>query len=93
MPDEVNRERAAILRVSYSALAELLQLPAGSVIDAIESNIQEEQMVTVRVRGAGWLVAPGYRIPIASATITDYRDDDGRCFKRVIEWNFPGSSA
>lgn len=91
MPDEVNRERAAILRVTYSALAELLQLPAGSVIDAIESDIEDEQMVTVRVRGAGWLVAPGYRILVASATVTDYRDDDGRCFKRVIKWDLPAN--
>lgn len=90
MNDDTRPERTALVCLPYRTLATLLQLPLGARIDMVQSDLADHEMALVRVRDAGWLTCPGDRIPVATATVTEYRDDDGRCFKRVVEWNFSG---
>lgn len=82
-------ERAALVRLPFEALAELLQLPLGARIDAALADLTEDRMLTIRIRDAGWPTTEGHKIPWATASVTEYRDVDGRCFKRVIEWDMP----
>lgn len=82
-------KRAAIVHVPLDLLAQLLQLPAGAHIDSAHYDPADYASLRLRVVGAGWIAQPGSILPISGARITEYRDDDGRCFKRVIAWDMP----
>lgn len=60
-------ELMAMLEISFSALARLLQLPDGCRIDGVFTSPDVPDVVAVRLRGAGWLVSPGDRVKKASA--------------------------
>ena len=89
MNDDSNRDRAAVVYLPFELLAKLLQLPEGARIDVFKSDICDKDVAGLRVRGAGWTGPPGSRIPVANPAVTEYLDDDGRCFKRVITWDLP----
>ena len=82
-------ERAALVRMPFEMLAALLHLPPGARIDTVIADPAEDRMATIRVRDAGWVTKPGNRICWSTAKVTEYRDDSGICFKRVIEWDMP----
>lgn len=83
--------QAAIVPLSLTLLAKLLQLPEGAHIDCWHFDPSQFDVALLRVRGAGWTILPTQVIPQTSARVTEYRDDDGRCFKRVIEWDMPSN--
>lgn len=58
--------RTAILSLDLVVLEQLLCLPAGCEIEAIEHNIARPGSLLLRVHGAGFEVAPGQLIPMAS---------------------------
>ena len=89
MNDDVQAIPLALVNLPYQSLAALLQLPPGARIDLVQSNPYDHEIAVVRVRGAGWLTLPGDRIQTVPSRVTEYRDDDGRCFKRVITWDMP----
>jgi hypothetical protein len=91
MPESA--ERAAIIKLPFSFLAELLQLPPAAKIDVVLADPTQDRMVTLRVRGAGWATAEGELITSSTGTVTDYVDDLGKCFKRVIRWDMPPPQA
>lgn len=89
MSDKLKPERAAVLYLPFDLLAKLLHLPAGARIDLVESDIFKNEVVWLRVNGAGWPVWSGSQLQVTASTITEYLDEDGRCFKRVITWDLP----
>ena len=79
-------QRGAILRVTPEVLAELLQLPEGSYIDAVQAIHDRHGTLELRIRGAGWLVAPGEIMQRTEATITMLHTIGP---SPVIDWGFP----
>jgi len=80
---------AFIAVVTPEALAELLQLPAGSQVDACVSPHDQPGVLHLRIRGAGWPTRAGMFLPRTRATITDHRAENGELLRRVVDWHMP----
>jgi hypothetical protein len=75
---------AAIVEFSPWALAKLLQLPEGVIIDRVEQPCDERGILRIRIIGAGWPVAPGCVIPTSVATATTLD-----CGHHRMTWPWP----
>ena len=80
---------AALARVDYAMLGRLLQLPAGAELHDARTLPDEPGVLFMQIRGAGWPTHVGWKIGHARAICTEYRDDSGRVFKTVIDWQMP----
>ena len=76
-------KQAAILLVNAELLADILQLPQGSKIEAIAQDIERPDVFKIRIVGAGWPVEEGDCIPCTAATCTAWVPSNG------LNWNFP----
>ena len=79
----------ALAVVDLQLLAKLLQLPEGAEIRRVLTLRDAPWKIYVHVEGAGWLTPKAGVMVSAQGTCTEYRDDQGKTFKRVIDWNFP----
>ena len=81
-------ELAAIVELMPEVLAQLLQLPPGAYIDAVDAPIEREGLVRMRIRGAGWRVRDGERIPMASCTVTTALHADTQTRSHAMHWSW-----
>lgn len=77
---------AAIIEITPVVLAAALQLPPGSYVDCVDSPHDRPGVLLMRLRGAGWPVKPGERIPQASAMVNRYYGEDGALIREVFNW-------
>lgn len=78
---------AGIFRCTPELFADLLQLPAGSHVDAVWIAQDCPGVVEFRVRGPAWpKVHLGHHIPQVTATFTQSTNADGMTAYRV-EWS------
>ena len=76
--------KKAIIRISHEFLSELLHLPKGASIEAVSDEIEQEQVLRLRVSGMGFEMEPGQRISEAIGICTS---EDGRLTR--IDWEMP----
>ena len=82
-------KKMAILSLTPAVFRELMQLPDGVIVTNIETPIDKNGVVEVRIEGAGWDTYEGARIQYApAATIEEGCDVDGIEIT-FINWNFP----
>lgn len=84
---------AALLVVDHLRLAELLQLPAGSHIDAVWSPVDQPGVVLLRLRGAGWPVKTGALLPRSTGILTRHISADGAVERVFINWQLPSQAS
>ena len=77
--------RGFIFRATPEALAELLQLPPGAYIDAVDSQI-DDGIVRFRIRGAGPQIEPGRMLHTMSPTVHRTFGADGSELRMRITW-------
>lgn len=79
----------ALVKMSPQFLAQLLQLPAGAEIDAVDVDLHRRGVLVLRIRGAGWPTMPGDVICEAKPVVYTRAVEAGH----VIDWRFPEASA
>lgn len=82
-------ERAAILVATPEALAELLQLPEGSHLDAVWAPHDRPGVLHLRIRGAGYPFTPGQHLVQRVGHVTRVQATDGTPGPVVIDWGLP----
>lgn len=89
---EATTDRAAILVATPEALAELLQLPEGSHLDAVWAPHDQPGVLHLRIRGAGWHHLRGQYLVRTVGTVTRQPAADGTPGPAVVDWGLPGAS-
>jgi len=74
----------AIFEATHETLTTLLQLPAGSHVDAAWTPFDRPGVLLLRVRGAGWPQKAGWQLPLVRAEIV--RNDVGLV---SVKWSVP----
>lgn len=80
---------ACILVVSPEALAALLQLPPGSLIDAVDVPCDQPGVLHLRLRGSGWPSTAGAVLRTVTGTVTRRLAADGSVLRDEVAWGFP----
>ncbi len=92
MSDE-REELAAIVEIPARVLAQLLQLPAGAVIDYARMPLNRPGgPVVFRLRGVGWPVRPGALIPEAHPVLTTHQASEQSPAALSIDWRLPAAT-
>lgn len=79
--------KAALLKIDSYSLAQLLQLPTGTIIDRIQERFDNPGEYEIRVYGAGWETHPGCLIVPTKGKVTVYMRQPGKSTFR-IDWGF-----
>jgi hypothetical protein len=78
---------AAILVATPEAVGELLQLPAGSHLDAVWQPHDQPGVLHLRIRGAGWPCGNGQLLQRVCGTVSRTVAADGTAGPAVIDWH------
>lgn len=62
--------RCAILKIDTRYLAKLLQLPPQAKITAAACPHDQQEIVHLRIEGAGWETPPGHLIRVCTGVVT-----------------------
>lgn len=87
--DDTTTDRAAILVATPEALAELLQLPEGSHLDAVWAPHDQPGVLHLRIRGAGHPFRLGQHLVHTVGRVTRQATTDGQPGPMVIDWGLP----